>query len=863
MFFLCWHIYLLKYNKTFFRNYDGFDQNYVCFVYLGRWGRQIIRKLLSEHKLQIPLWNPSIGYGADIPTTFTAYIYDPFNWISLFIPEVYSEYGYNLMIFLKFYACGLAYSFFALHKKHHYTEVLAGAIIYTFSAVSYVGFYQSYFINPLIIFPVLITGTDCLFEDNKPVLYVVALAWSFFNYFYFAYMMCIFVFVYCVLKLLYSGEYRQGIKNVSLIISRFLIYSLLSAGIAAFELIPTLKVLLQAGRLGVQHYLPVWFDKEYYGGVFTGFTTGYNMLSRDCHIGFGYFALICVFTLFIVVRGKRQLKTEFVLATAGVCIPYIGHVLNGFSYTSNRWIWAYALIISYVVTVTIPYLKNISIRNKIILIVLSSLYSFIGLEYFSIQSDHFIAVSVLLILTTFLLLLFKEIRLMIFKALMIISVSFSVILMSMFTYDERFGNGFYENTDSGTAYNSMKGSGGLPLLDDINTSDGTRFSQYGVYTINNATWLYDNASGMNFYISIYNDLVDQFHNKLYVNTGPRNYSYSGLGRRSELLSLVGVNHFFVKKDEQRPEEYSVFETDKYTSVGTVKSYKPENDHTLFYLFDHSLSEDCFEELNPIERQQALMQCVVIEDEGNIGLNDLHLTNDEIPFVLQNVSASVVSNNIVETDENNEQIELLFEDVSDAELYLYFDNLYYENGNTTSYKINVDGFNNEEVIDTAHEQLFGYTIYSHMYGNKHSTLLELECNEAVNRLLITFLDTGKYTYKNIKLYARKNQTINSSMKLLDNKGIHDINIDVNKVNCSVETNRETYLFTSVPYSSGWTAYDNGNKVKPMKADIAFMAIPLQPGKHDIQLVYFTPGLFAGFSISIISCVILYLIYKKKI
>ena len=102
-----------------------------------------------------------------------------------------------------------------------------------------------------------------------------------------------------------------------------------------------------------------------------------------------------------------------------------------------------------------------------------------------------------------------------------------------------------------------------------------------------------------------------------------------------------------------------------------------------------------------------------------------------------------------------------------------------------------------------------------------------------------------------------------MKLLDNKGIHDINIDVNKVNCSVETNRETYLFTSVPYSSGWTAYDNGNKVKPMKADIAFMAIPLQPGKHDIQLVYFTPGLFAGFSISIISCVILYLIYKKKI
>lgn len=36
MFFSCFLIHFLKHGKTFFRSYDGLDQHYLIFVYIGK-----------------------------------------------------------------------------------------------------------------------------------------------------------------------------------------------------------------------------------------------------------------------------------------------------------------------------------------------------------------------------------------------------------------------------------------------------------------------------------------------------------------------------------------------------------------------------------------------------------------------------------------------------------------------------------------------------------------------------------------------------------------------------------------------------------------------------------------------------------
>ena len=63
LFFSCIGIYLLFYHKSFLRVWDTYDMHYHEFIYFGRWIREAITTF------HFPVWEPSIGYGADFLTT--------------------------------------------------------------------------------------------------------------------------------------------------------------------------------------------------------------------------------------------------------------------------------------------------------------------------------------------------------------------------------------------------------------------------------------------------------------------------------------------------------------------------------------------------------------------------------------------------------------------------------------------------------------------------------------------------------------------------------------------------------------------------------------------------------------------------
>ncbi len=85
-----------------------------------------------------------------------------------------------------------------------------------------------------------------------------------------------------------------------------------------------------------------------------------------------------------------------------------------------------------------------------------------------------------------------------------------------------------------------------------------------------------------------------------------------------------------------------------------------------------------------------------------------------------------------------------------------------------------------------------------------------------------------------------------------------------------TGEDNLLFFSVPYEKGWSAYVNGKETEIEKANIGFMAVKvLGHTNNKIKFVYKTPGLSAGFGISVISLIIFigymvitYYISKKK-
>ena len=84
---------------------------------------------------------------------------------------------------------------------------------------------------------------------------------------------------------------------------------------------------------------------------------------------------------------------------------------------------------------------------------------------------------------------------------------------------------------------------------------------------------------------------------------------------------------------------------------------------------------------------------------------------------------------------------------------------------------------------------------------------------------------------------------------------NIRLTDNKFEFDVHTDKEQYVFMSIPYSKGWTATVNGQKATLLKADLAFMALRLPIGQHKVELTYHTPYLRLGGLISLLSSLLL--------
>ena len=108
--------------------------------------------------------------------------------------------------------------------------------------------------------------------------------------------------------------------------------------------------------------VPLFYDRIYYE-KYLGCLIGENMIQWGV-AGFTAVSMTGVFVLFSKRKKYTALKVGFVLLNAFLLLPYAGHVLNGFSYVSNRWIWAYGMLIAYIFVKIYPDLFTLTLKEK-------------------------------------------------------------------------------------------------------------------------------------------------------------------------------------------------------------------------------------------------------------------------------------------------------------------------------------------------------------------------------------------------------------------------------------------------------------------------------------------------------------------
>lgn len=138
-------------------------------------------------------------------------------------------------------------------------------------------------------------------------------------------------------------------------------------------------------------------------------------------------------------------------------------------------------------------------------------------------------------------------------------------------------------------------------------------------------------------------------------------------------------------------------------------------------------------------------------------------------------------------------------------------------------------------------IYGYTPNSHLYGGKNNWLVNLGYSaEGKGEVTITFPYLGIYTMDSMDIVA---EPVDALTTLVDERREPALRTTATTNAYRIEgtVDEAGYVLATIPWSTGWTATLDGEKVEPLRADVAFMAVQVDEGDHVIELSYETPFL----------------------
>ncbi|KIR02156.1 hypothetical protein P261_00970 [Lachnospiraceae bacterium TWA4] len=333
---------------------DGLCQHYNAFVYYGQYLRKIFENLIFSHQLKVPQWEFGIGYGGDVITTLSYYVIgDPISFLSLFVPTKYSEFAYSILILFRIYLSGIGFCTYARKMKCNNSSVLCAVFAYIFCGFTiFSAVRHPYFINPMIYLPLILLGVEKVFKKENPILYISMVFISAISNFYFFYMLVLLIIIYVIFR--YLSFENKTVKEFLFYCIKFLGFASIGVLMAAFILLPTAMFFLETSRIS-SNYKAYYFrySKSYYLAFISRLVTG-RVVGSYTLVNWTPMILVGIVYSFFKTKKDRWLKGLLVLFTVFLCIPYFGHVFNGFGYISNRWSFAYSFIAAFILARTIP-----------------------------------------------------------------------------------------------------------------------------------------------------------------------------------------------------------------------------------------------------------------------------------------------------------------------------------------------------------------------------------------------------------------------------------------------------------------------------------------------------------------------------
>ncbi len=880
--------------KNFIMEGDGVKIHISNLAYF----RELLIKFIRTGKLSTFTWY--IGNGFDVFSNFAYFIFgDFFSYIAILGRTKDIEIMYNIITIIRIYFVGVSFLCYTRYRKMNNIPSLIGALMYTFSCyMLYAAIRHTYFVNAVILFPLLMIGIEKIIKEDKCIFYTSIIAISFIVSFYFSYMMAVVIAIYGIILAIYHYK-KFGVKKVILVLLKTLLYSIIGIMISGFILIPTGVSYITSQRVSgnIAHSYPIKYYRNLLISLINLKNAGFWMILGTQSLMF------ITLPMFILKKRKKNFPLLLLLLVllAPILSATVSSAFAGFNFPNNRWSYVYSFIFAFIATMFFNEDHSLSKKDLIIISVIMIIFFVINALfkmslniYAEIQLGMLLLWILLINSKTYIQKKLKKINL--YNVCLVVMVCAQIIVSMKYLYGVEglsYANSFTNSNSLQELTNTVNNT--VPDFDQaltyINNRDKSfyKISRYPYYIMNVPLLKHFNTVGYYYSIvpTVYSDISSDLKNSQYhINGGIGEFDY-----RTKISTLLGTKYLINSGSGIVPYGYSKIKGYK----GTSTIY--QNNYSLPFgvLYNNYITEEEYNDLSPLEKESSLLKTTVLDDnkeESNLKHFEYNYSNNikEINYkIIDDNNIIKNQNNITIKDAKKNTFEIEINNIKNSELYVSIENLNYKpfskeeminlkiNKNSTELEIaKIKEEYKFYEVNTAYNISIGYNKISKLTSNydKYTSpyyiyVKDLMYNlgyydETSGKIVIKLDSIGNYTFDDIKVYAVSMDGYEEDINNLRRSNFEATEWDNGYLKGKVNAETNGILQFQTMYNDGWKVYVDGQEVETLKSNKYFLGIEIEQGEHEIYMQYHTPYLKEGLIVSIVGLVtfISLCIYNNK-
>lgn len=843
--------------RTFIWKVDGLSQHIVALKYI----RNALITFFTTGKFAMVDY--TIGQGFDVIGTLNYYgLGDPVTLLTVLFPETSLERMYEVLIFVRMYLSGIGVAYLCKTLgKTKLSTVIPASLLYAFCAFSLIGgIRHPMFFCGIMYLPLLIAGVEKVIRDKKIGTLVIVVALSFSSNYYFMYMNTIIAAVYFFIRQI--GTYRSdGVKKFFLRVGKIVLSYIWGIGLSAVILFPAVYAFLSNARTGAElAQPPALYNGEYYRSLLESLAVPYTAFNNWAVPGIG---ILGVFALSVLIARWKKTDRKLLLGFAALFLmmvfPYVGKIMNGFSYSTMRFSYAMALLLVVMFVYAVDALKEVKIVNMcfagLILVGTCGYLIYSGGKQYKTEMFYvtailgFVCIGVIVSYLVFRQNKYAKYILYILSLTAFVNIAFNC--HALFDKEQNFR--CWDYVQRGYLKGDM-GPRSARMMKAVGDNSFYRIERER--DIKNKSMFFGFHQTCFYWSVVPKGMTDLFVSTC-ISDYYKTYVMKSLERRTGLLSLASVK-YYVNYEQDAPFGFYNIREKK---IDGKKVYLYENACylPLGVTYSSFMTREQYNKLNPVEREQALLTSAVVEEkvegiEKNNKIEGVKVT----PISVREQKKIKVSE-VKMKSRRGAVITYQFDGEPDSQTYIVFKNIRSKDSDVDKTSALYKG-----KYGTGHMRVIGD--YAGSYFHKDGSVLNLGYSkESQKEFKLKFKRKRRYTFDGAYAVSVPISKYLDNIKNLKKNTLENVKMKNNLITGTIQADKDEILQISVPYSTGYTVYVDGKKTDSFSSSVAYLGVKIEKGNHTVRVEYTSPFIVLGFVVTLISLLLFvaYIIFGKKL